>query len=88
MSHKGILEWQIEMRKKNNDPYGLDEIVAYIATTKNADFEKLKKELKEKIIAETEVSTEIVRMDLKELLLRLGMETELKERRIIDKRKI
>jgi hypothetical protein len=43
--------------------------------------------LRSKITEETEVKPEIVKMGLKELLDRLGMETELKEKRIIDKRK-
>lgn len=86
-SHKDIEEWQIEIRKRNNDPYEIDELVIYIAAKKAANFENLKKELQERIFSETELKPDIVKMDLKELLERLGMETELKEKRIIDKRK-
>ena len=88
MSHKHIEEWQIEIRKKNNDPYEIDELVICIAPKKKANFEKLKNELKNEIISETEVTPEIVKVELKELLKRLGMETELKEKRIVDKRKM
>jgi intein/homing endonuclease len=87
MSHKDIEEWQIEIKKKNNDPYEIDELIVYVAPKKKADFEKLRSDLKNKIIAETEVTPEIVKVELKELLQRLGMETELKERRIVDNRK-
>ncbi|MBI3035564.1 AMP-binding protein [Candidatus Woesearchaeota archaeon] len=87
MAHKGVEEWQIEIRKKNNDPYEIDELVVYAAPNKKADFEKLKSDLKNKITTETEVTPEIVKVELKELLKRLGMETELKEKRIIDSRK-
>ena len=86
MSHKDIEEWQIEIRKKNNDPYEIDELIIYVAPKKKANFEKLKSELKNKIITETEVTPEIVKVELKELLKRLGMESELKEKRIVDNR--
>ncbi|MBI2653693.1 AMP-binding protein [Candidatus Woesearchaeota archaeon] len=86
MSHKDIEEWQVEIRKKNNDPYEIDELVVYIAPKKKANFEKLKNELKNKIISETEVTPQIIKMELKELLKKLGMETELKEKRIVDTR--
>ena len=48
--------------------------------------EKLKKELKMRIVEETGITPEIAKIGLKELLQRLGMETELKEKRIIDSR--
>ena len=54
---------------------------------KKANFEKLRNDLKNKITAETEVTPAIVKTELKTLLQKLGMETELKERRIIDNRK-
>ncbi len=87
ISHKDIEEWQIEIRKKNNNPYEIDELVVYIAPKKKADFEKLKSDLKNRIIEETEITPEIVKVELKELLHRLGMDTELKERRVVDNRK-
>lgn len=87
MSNKGVDEWQVEIRKKNNDPYEIDELIVYVAPKKKASFEKLRSDLKNKITAETEVAPEIIKADLKELLKRLGMETELKEKRIIDSRK-
>ena len=87
MSNKDVEEWQVEIIKKNNDPYEVDELIVYIATKKKANFDKLKNELKDKIATETEVTPEIVKVELNELLQRLGMETELKEKRILDNRK-
>ncbi len=87
MSHKDVEEWQIEIKKKNNDPYEVDELIAYVAPKKNSNFEKLRRDLMRKIIKETEVKPEIVKINLKELLNRLGMETELKEKRVVDNRK-
>ena len=87
MSHKDIEEWQVEIRKKNNDPYEVDELIVYVASNKKVNFEKLKNDLKNQITAETEVTPEIVKVELKELLKRIGMETELKEKRIVDSRR-
>ena len=87
MSHKDVEEWQIGIRKKNNDPYEIDELIVYVAPRKKANFEILKQDLKNQITAETEVSPEIIKVELRELLKRLGMETELKEKRIADNRK-
>lgn len=86
MGHKAIDEWQVEIKKKNNDPYEVDELVLYVAIKKNYNYNKLKKSLKEEIFNSMEVTPEIVKMDLKKLIDRLGMETELKEKRIVDKR--
>ena len=83
---KEVEEWQVEIRKKNNDPYELDELIVYIASKKNVDFAKLKAKLKNLLMEELEITPEIVKVELKELLDRLGMETELKERRIVDNR--
>ena len=85
--HKAVKEWQIELKKKNNDPFELDELYVYIAPKSGIDFEKLKAELARKIKDETNISpTKIIKADEKSLAQRLGMETELKEKRILDKR--
>lgn len=86
MGHKAIDEWQVEIKKKNNDPYEVDELILYIAPKKSIDFNKLRKDLKEKIFNSMEITPDIIKMDLKKLLERLGMETELKEKRIVDSR--
>ena len=83
---KEVEEWQVEIRKKNKDPYELDELIVYIAPKKNVDFTELKTKLKNLLKEELEITPEIVKVELKELLDRLGMETELKERRIVDNR--
>ncbi|MCH8066958.1 MAG: phenylacetate--CoA ligase family protein [Nanoarchaeota archaeon] len=86
LNTKEIEEWQVEIKKKNNDPYELDELIVYISPKKNIDFIKLKSKLKKILYDELEITPQIVKMDLKEILDRLGMETELKEKRIIDNR--
>ena len=87
MGHKAVDEWQVEIKKKNNDPYEVDELILYVAIKKGIDFNKLKKELRNEIFNVMEITPEIVKIELKKLLERLGMETELKEKRIVDKRK-
>ena len=87
MEHPGIKEWQIEIRKKDNDPYELDELVVYIAPEAGVNFDDLKQELTERIKAQTQiVPTDMVQLSEVELRERLALETELKEKRIIDTR--
>tara|TARA_Y100000310_G_scaffold38326_1_gene35926 strand:- start:31 stop:1455 length:1425 start_codon:yes stop_codon:yes gene_type:complete len=86
LHNKDIEEWQVEIRKKNNDPYELDELIVYMAPKKNVDFIKLKSRLKKLLKENLEITPEIVKTDLKDLLQKLGMETELKEKRIVDNR--
>ncbi|MDP4012112.1 MAG: hypothetical protein Q8R00_00700 [Candidatus Nanoarchaeia archaeon] len=81
---KGVREWQIELKKKNDDPYEIDEIYLYVVPVKKGDFARLKEELK-KTMAQTEISfTDIIEVSLPDMVKRLGIETELKERRILD----
>lgn len=82
-----ILEWQLEIRKKDNDPYEVDELILYLALGKDTVPQKIKNELKRKILVECEVSpNEIRTLPLDEIVKRLDMETGQKEKRIIDKR--
>ena len=86
MGHKDVDEWQIEIKKKNNNPYEVDEFIVYIAPNKKAKAAELKLQLQKHIYAEIEITPEIIIKDLDELLEMLGMETELKEKRIVDRR--
>ncbi len=87
MGHPDILEWQVEIRKRNDDPYDLDEIYLYVAPQEGIDKEKFSSELRQRIIRDTEVSlTDIIFKPVPDLLKQLGMETEVKEKRILDNR--
>lgn len=81
-----IEEWQVEIRKLNNDPYDIDEIVIYLAVKNGVNFPEYKEKVSRLVHNEVFISAEIVEKKLPELLQMLGMETELKEKRIIDKR--
>ena len=85
-SIKEIEEWQVEIRKKNNDPLEIDEMIIHLALKLGTDFEKIKAETAKKIRDQIFISVQIVQISLPEILKQLGMETELKEKRIIDNR--
>lgn len=84
--HSQIEEWQVEIRKLHDDPHEIDELYLYLAPKSGVSFAKLNQELSEKIKAEMEISPKIIELSLDELTRRLGMETELKEKRIVDLR--
>lgn len=87
MSHPQVVEWQVEIRKRNNDPFELDEIYLYVAPEEGCNLEKLKADLRQKVIRDTEVApSDIIFKPVPEILKQLGMETELKEKRIFDNR--
>ncbi|MFH1235796.1 MAG: AMP-binding protein [Parcubacteria group bacterium] len=81
-----IEEWQLEITKKDNDPYGLDEMTLYVCPKEGTDFTSLEQAVVRKVHNEVMVSVRIVQRTLPEILQQLGMETELKEKRIIDSR--
>ncbi|MBI4335758.1 MAG: AMP-binding protein [Candidatus Omnitrophica bacterium] len=84
---KEVREWQIEIRKKNNDPFEVDELILYLSVKKNINTEKLKEDLKSQMLVETEVApNETMILPLEDLVHRIELENGNKEKRIIDKR--
>lgn len=83
---KEIDEWQVRLKKKNNDPHDLDEIELAVSVKPGVIFEQFKALLERQIHNEVQVSADIVQEDTESLLTKLGMETELKEKRIVDLR--
>ena len=80
-------EWQIEIRKHNNDPYEVDEVVVYITPKASTTQESCAAMIKDKIIGATEVApNEIKFIPLNEMVKRLELETANKEKRILDVR--
>lgn len=84
--HPKIDEWIVEIRKKDNDPYGIDELIVHIAPHAETNFNKLIPEVEALIRDEAGVGATVVETPVAELLQKMGMETELKEKRIIDNR--
>ncbi|OGX26524.1 MAG: hypothetical protein A3D10_01390 [Omnitrophica WOR_2 bacterium RIFCSPHIGHO2_02_FULL_48_11] len=82
-----IREWQIEIKKRNNDPHDLDEMFIYLCPNKGVDTAKLEREIKSKIMLATEVSPNaIMFVSFEEMVNRLQLETANKEKRILDNR--
>lgn len=81
-----VEEWQLQIAKVNNDPYEVDELVLYVAPKANITFMQLEHALNRKIMAETGVTARLVEKPLAEILKMIGMETEPKEKRVVDVR--
>ncbi len=85
--HKDVLEWQLEIRKRNDDPFDLDELYLHIAPAEGMSKKYLEKELRELMLREIEVApTRIVFHSLPRLLQRLGLDTKGREKRFLDLR--
>jgi phenylacetate-coenzyme A ligase PaaK-like adenylate-forming protein len=82
-----VEEWQIELLKKDNDPLEVDELVVHLALHKGANPEATRVKIQELFKGRVEVSPNRVEFaGLEEMLRRLGMETEMKEKRFLDSR--
>ncbi len=85
--HPMLEEWQIEFRKENDDPMGLDEIHLHINPRSELDRSDVEERLTEDIRQNAEVRPNRIHFhDYDEMLERLGMETKLKEERFLDNR--
>lgn len=86
-AEKEIEEWQIEIRKKDNDPYEVDELILYLSLRGDIDSQALKEKLKNKIFTLMEVTpNEVIILPRKEMLERVEMEISQKVKRLVDKR--
>ncbi len=86
-AEKGIEEWQVELRKKDDDPYEVDELLLYLSLSVNTDQENLKKRLCDKILSLTEITpNEIIILPYQEMLKQVEMEISHKVKRFVDKR--
>lgn len=80
-------EWQIELCKKDDDPFEVDEVIVFICTKSGADEEQLEAEIKKKMLLLTEVTpNEVHFIELDEMVKRLELETANKTKRIVDRR--
>ena len=85
-----VEEWQLVIRKKDDDPYGVDEIhlnLALATQCAGKDQGKISESIGNRLRQATEVSmNDIHILPLERILDLLGMETQLKEKRIVDLR--
>lgn len=86
-SLRDVEEWQVEIRKAGGDPHGLDEIAVYIALHDGAEPSAVADRVRAALRDATEVTPNRVEvLPLPDLLEKLGMETEMKEKRFVDRR--
>lgn len=82
-----IAEWQIEIRKTNNDPLDVDEMVLHIAPSDRADLDQLQRKIRSSFQAQAELCPNRIELhSLDEMLRRIKLESSLKEVRILDAR--
>ena len=82
-----IEEWQVLLQKRNDDPHDLDELVVRASLRTGTDSVPFEKKLREELMIGVEVTPNRVEFKTTpEMLLVLGMETEMKEKRFLDRR--
>ncbi|MDP2654635.1 MAG: AMP-binding protein [Candidatus Omnitrophota bacterium] len=81
-----IDEWQVEIRKKNNDPFEIDELVVYIACREGVNRGILEEAVKRSLSSMEVTPNAVVFLPLAEMIKRLELETANKEKRILDVR--
>lgn len=82
-----VAEWQLEIRKVNDDPLQLDELVLHLCLTRGADPEQLKQRVCDKFLQRAELRPNHIEFhDLEDMRKRIKLETSLKEVRILDSR--
>jgi len=85
-----VEEWQLVISKRNDDPFDVDEIHLNLALSDGIgqdDHERVVGEIEGHLLRSTEVRVNHVHvLPLKQVLDLLGMETQMKEKRIVDLR--
>jgi len=79
--------WQLEIRKRHDDPLEVDELVLHVQKLDNYDGEKLTRELQNRFVAQAEVHlNRITFHEAGEMRRLLGIGEQLKELKIVDNR--
>ena len=82
-----VEEWQIELRKKDNDPHEVDELVVHLAVKEGCGEDETAAQVQERFKSRIEVAPNRVEfLALEPMLAKIGMETEMKEKRFLDAR--
>lgn len=82
-----VEEWQIELRKKDDDPLEVDEMIVHLSVRDEQAREAVAKEVRETFKGRLEVAPNRVEfLGLDAMLRKIGMETEMKEKRFVDAR--
>jgi phenylacetate-CoA ligase len=79
--------WQVELRKANDDPHELDEIILHVQKTNGADEAQLRRELSERCYQNTDIHpNQVFFHDAEEMQRLQGVGTLLKEQKVVDHR--
>jgi hypothetical protein len=79
--------WQVELRKVNNDPLDLDEIILHVQKVNGSEEGQLTRELSERCFAHLEMHpTRILFHNAEEIRRLQGVGTVLKEQKLVDNR--
>lgn len=82
-----ISEWQIEIRKKNDDPFEVDELLLNVCLAQNVDKGEFAHLLNEEVISNSEVSfNKIHYVTHQEISGLIEVESAVKAKKIVDKR--
>jgi phenylacetate-CoA ligase len=80
-----VEEWQIELRKKDDDPLEVDELTVHLALRTGSEPEQAAARVRDMFHSRLELTPNHVRfLELDSMLKKIGMETEMKERRFVD----
>jgi len=83
-----IIEWQVEVSKRDEDPHELDVVHLRLAVKEYTDRDKIARIIKTEVREHMEVAIEQITFHtIVEMITRLGMEERPKELRILDRRK-
>ncbi len=84
---KGVAAWQVELRKHDDDPLDLDEILLHVSPEPGVNAEDLEHRLERRFAEVTEIRpNEIHFHDMPDLRDRLGVGRLLKEAKVLDSR--
>lgn len=82
-----VATWQLEIRKTNDDPLELDELILHVQKANGASAEAVRTRLEEHFVAETETHpNQILFHSAAELRRMQGVGALLKEQRVVDHR--
>lgn len=82
-----IDEWQLEIRKHNDDAFETDEVMLYCSLVHGADPDAFRSRIQEAVHEAAEIHLNGVQVEDRDTLLRrVGMEELTKETRIVDRR--
>jgi phenylacetate-coenzyme A ligase PaaK-like adenylate-forming protein len=85
--HPHVGTWQIEVRKRHDDPFELDELILHVSKRDSVSEAQLTRELNEQLLATAEFRPDsIFFYTNEEMRARQGVGSEMKERKIVDHR--